>query len=158
MEQSTVTAGPRPGGALGVGSQLAAAEYVEEELVVRGRADLYTYDAQWNTVPRRDGVPFTTRLLVRRPRDPGRALGEAVIEPLHAVADMASAWPRTGRTILREGLTWIGVTQDVFGLRALKASDVERYRELEIPEHRMLMTGAAADGERARARAAKVEF
>ena len=42
--------GPRPGRALGVAKQLAAAGYVEEELVVHGTADLYTYDAQWNTL------------------------------------------------------------------------------------------------------------
>ena len=47
---------------------------------------------------------------------------------------MASAWPRTGRTLLREQLTWVGVTQDVQGLRALKASAPERYAALEIPE------------------------
>jgi hypothetical protein len=135
MRELTVIEGPQPGRALGVGKQLAKADYVEEELVVRGTADLYTYDAQWNTVPRRQGVPYTTRLLVRRPRDASRASGDAVIEALHPAGDMASAWPRAGRTILRESMTWIGVTQDVVGLRAIKAMDGERYGKLEIPEH-----------------------
>lgn len=126
--------GPRLGRALGVGKQLSAAQYVEEEFVVRGAADLFTYDAKWRTVPRREGVPYTTRLIVRRPADMSRASGEAVIEALHPAGDMASAWPRTGRTILRERLCWIGVTQDVFGLRALKAIDGDRYAKLEIPE------------------------
>ena len=126
--------GPRPGLALGVAKQLAAARYVEEELVVRGEADLYTYDAQWNTLPRRTGVPFRTRLIVRRPAPEGPRASDAVIEPLHPAGDMASAWARTGRTILREGMTWIGVTQDVFGLRALKGAKPERYAELDIPE------------------------
>ena len=127
--------GPRPGLALGVAKQLAAGGYVEEELVVRGAADLYTYDAQWNTQTRRTGVPFRTRLIVRRPDKPDASrASDAVLEPLHPAGDMASAWPRTGRTILREGMTWIGVTQDVFGLRALKGFKPERYAELEIPE------------------------
>jgi len=134
MEEVSVIDGPWPGRALGVGKQLAAGNYVEEELFVRSTADLFTYDAQWNTVPRREGVPFTTRLVVRRPADMRRASGDAVIEALHPAGDMASAWPRTGRTIVREGMCWIGVTQDVFGLRALKATDAERYRRLEIPE------------------------
>jgi hypothetical protein len=130
----TLIEGPVAGGGLGAGKQLAAAEYVEEELVVRGTADLFTYDAHWNTVPRQHDVPYTTRLLVRRPRDPQRASGDAVIEALHPAGDMASAWPRTGRTIMREGMCWVGVTQDVMGLRALKNTDTERYAQLDIPE------------------------
>lgn len=130
----TLIEGPVPGRALGVGKQLAAADYSEEELVVRGTADLFTYDGRWNTVARQHDVPYTTRLLIRRPRDPQRASGDAVIEALHPAGDMASAWPRTGRTIVREGMTWIGVTQDVVGLRALKASGGERYAQLDIPE------------------------
>ena len=134
MEEPKLIGGPLAGRAPGVGKQLAAADYVEEELVIQGSADLFSYDAQWNTVLRRAGVPYTTRLVVRRPREASRACGDAVIEALHPAGDMASAWPRTGRTILRAGLTWVGVTQDVFGLRALKATDAERYAKLEIPE------------------------
>ncbi|MDD9934771.1 MAG: alpha/beta hydrolase domain-containing protein [Myxococcales bacterium] len=125
---------PRPGPLRGVRSQLEAADYVEEEHFVQGVADLFTYDGQWNTVPLRQDVPFTTRLLVRRPTDGTGASGETIIEPLHPSGDMASAWPRTGRTIVREGLTWIGVTQEIQGLRALKHGDADRYGDLQIPE------------------------
>ena len=76
MEQLTCIEGPRPGRALGVGPQLAAAEYVEEELVVQGMADLYTYDAQWNT----------------RAAPRGRAVHHAA-----ARAPPARREPRTGR-------------------------------------------------------------
>jgi len=125
---------PRPGLARGVRKQLAAAGYVEREYMVRGEADLYAYDADGNTVLRRSAVPYTTRAIVREPEDPARASGEAVIEALHPAGDMASAWVRTGRTILREGMRFIGVTQDVAGLRALKLQDPVRYAELDIPE------------------------
>ena len=125
---------PRPGLARGVRKQLEAAGYLERELVVRGAADLFAYDQQWNTVLRRGAVPYTTRIIVREPSEPARASGDAVIEALHPAGDMASAWVRTGRTILREGMRWIGVTQDVIGLRALKLQDAERYAELDIPE------------------------
>jgi len=134
MQEPTRIEGPRPGRALGVGAQLSAADYVEEELVVQGTADLFTYDTQWNTVPRRQGVAYATRLIIRRPRELALASGDAVIEALHPAGDMASAWPRTGRTILRERMCWVGVTQDVFGLRALHAQDRARYAQLEIPE------------------------
>jgi hypothetical protein len=75
-----------------------------------------------------------TRVIVRRPAQGQRAGGDAVLEALHPAGDFPSAWPRTGRTILREGMSWIGVTQDVFGLAALKSQDRERYAELSIPE------------------------
>ncbi|HKP63980.1 MAG TPA: alpha/beta hydrolase domain-containing protein [Polyangiales bacterium] len=126
--------GPRAGRALGVGKQLEAAGYVEQEFVIAGRADLYTYDAHWNTVQSRGDIPYRTRVLVRRPEDPARASGDAVLEALHPAGDMASAWPRTGRTILRERMIWIGVTQDVSGLRVLKNQDPERYADLDLPE------------------------
>lgn len=118
-------------------SPLAAAMakrgYVEEEHVVRGAADLYGYDGG-ETVQLESGIPFVTRILVRRPVDASAATGDVVIEPLHPSGDMASAWPRTGRTILRDGWTWVGVTQDLAGLAATKTSDPERYDELDIPK------------------------
>ena len=136
MGEITQVSAARPGLALGVGKQLAAADYEERELVLRGAADLYAYDRDGNTVLARAGVPYTTRALIRGPRDAARASGDAVLEALHPAGDMASAWPRTGRTILREGMTWIGVTQDVFGLKALKAlaRDPQRYAELDLPQ------------------------
>jgi hypothetical protein len=123
---------PRPSTSPMVPS-LAKRGYVEEEHVVRGTADLYGYDDTGATVRRDSGIPFVTRILVRRPSDPAAATGDVVIEPLHPSGDMASAWPRTGRTIVRDGWTWVGVTQDVAGLAATKASDPERYAELDIP-------------------------
>ena len=128
--------GPRPGLTRTAARQLEVGGYVEEEYFVRGTAELYTYDDAWNTVKREQPeLPYTTRVMVRRPADLRRASGDAVIEALHPVADMASAWPRVGATIVREGITFIGVTQDVFGLRALKHSDPERYAQLDIPAY-----------------------
>lgn len=134
MHTITSVKGPRAGRALGVSKQLDAAGYVEEEFVIEGRADLYTYDAHWNTVQSRADIPYRTRVLVRRPEDPTRASGDAVLEALHPAGDVPSAWPRTGRTILRERMSWVGVTQDVSGLRVLQHQDPERYAEFDIPE------------------------
>ncbi|HMI92947.1 MAG TPA: alpha/beta hydrolase domain-containing protein [Polyangiales bacterium] len=115
--------------------QLEAAGYLEREYVIRGAADLYAYDAGGNAVLQRSALPFVTRAIVREPEDPARASGVTVIEALHPAGDMASAWVRTGRTILREGMRFVGVTQDVAGLSALKLQDPVRYAELDIPEH-----------------------
>lgn len=112
---------------------LARHGYVEDEYVVRGEATIFGYD-DGRTVERERGVPFVTRVLVRRPDDFSRASGDVVLEPLHPAGDMASAWGRTSRTILRDGWTWVGVTQDLAGLAATKAADPERYAELSIPK------------------------
>lgn len=125
--------GPRPG-TTAEGRVVAEHGYREDEYVVRGTADLYAHDADWRPVVHRPAVPFVTRVLVRRPVDAAAATGSVVIEPLHPSGDMASAWPRTGRMLTREGWSWVGVTQDIAGLAATKAGDPERYRELDIPE------------------------
>jgi hypothetical protein len=111
---------------------VAEAGYVEEEHLLRGTADLYGYDAEGRTVVVAGERPFTTRAVVRRPADPARATGDVVLEPLHPAGDMASSWPRVGRTILRDGWTWIGLTQDVFGMEATRRSDPERYGALSL--------------------------
>jgi hypothetical protein len=109
---------PAPGGA-------------DEEHWVRGSADLYGYDDAGRAVVVKADLPYTTRLVVRRPANP---TGDVVIEPLHPAGDMASAWPRVGAGLLREGWTWVGVTSDLSGLRALQQGQPDRYRHLDLPQ------------------------
>jgi Alpha/beta hydrolase domain len=125
--------GPHPG-VTPIGRAIAALGYLEEEYVVAGTADLFTFDDDWRPVVERPAVPFTTRILVRRPSDPVEATGSVVLEPLHPAGDMAAAWPRTGRMLTRERWSWVGVTQDVAGLAAITAADPDRYGDLDIPE------------------------
>lgn len=121
---------------------LAHRGYVEVEHVVRGSADLFDYEpngspndgAALRTVLMEAGLPFVTRVLVRRPVEPTDAARTVIIEPLHPAGDMPSAWPRVGRTLCRSGFTWVGVTQDLAGLAATKALDAERYPDLGIPK------------------------
>lgn len=122
---------------------LARRGYVETEHVVRGNADLYGYegggdegadDGVLRTVQVDSRIGFVTRVLVRRPVEPTDAAHTVIIEPLHPAGDMPSAWPRVGRSITRAGFTWVGVTQDLAGLAATKASDPDRYDELDIPQ------------------------
>ena len=128
----TSVEGPQPG-PTHIGRVIAENGYVEEEYVLRGTADLFTYDGRWQPLVERAEVPFATRILVRRPGDPAQADGAVVVEPLHPAGDMASAWPRLGRMLTREGWSWVGVTQDVAGLAATKAAKPDRYAELDIP-------------------------
>jgi hypothetical protein len=123
---------PRPG-PTPIAPTIAKHGYVEEEQVIRGTADLFTYDEAWQPVLDMGAVPFVTRVLVRRPADPAAASGSVVLEPLHPSGDMGAAWGRSRRMLTREGWTWVGVTQDVAGLAATKAGDPERYDELDVP-------------------------
>jgi hypothetical protein len=117
-----------------VPAAVTAAGYVEDEYLVRGSADLFGHDESARTVRVAEDLPFTTRAVVRRPADPGRANGAVVLEPLHPFADMASSWPRVGHSLLRDGWTWIGVTQDLAGLDFTRRSDADRYGALDLPE------------------------
>ena len=112
---------------------VARSGYLEEEYLVSGTADLYGYDDAWETVLFRSDVPFTTRLLVRRPADDAVASGDVLLEPLHPSMDMASAWPRLGQALLKAGWSWIGVTQHPMGLAATQASDPQ-YADLNVPD------------------------
>ena len=125
--------GPRPGRALGVGKQLKAAGDVDEqEFVLHGTADLYRVMPDGIRGPWRRPLRYARHRAATRGREPRKRRRSA--RALDPAGDMPSAWPRTGRTLLREGMVWIGVTQDVAGLRALKQMDAERYAELDIPQ------------------------
>src|SRR5215216_1885260 len=52
--------------------------YVEEEYLVSGTANVYTWPAPGPAQVRIPGAPYTTRILVRRPRHPEHASGNAV--------------------------------------------------------------------------------
>src|ERR1700761_5418810 len=68
---------------------LEAFGYVEEEFFITGKAQAYvpvgsgdlSPNGRWNAIPD-PGItaPYTTRLLVRRPRDPARFNGTVVVE------------------------------------------------------------------------------
>jgi len=131
---------------------LGGAGYVEEEFVLEGEATSYAYseppgeDGAWAVEPART-APYTTRLLIRRPEDPGAFNGTVVVEWLNVSSgvDVDVDFGFLAEEILREGTAWVGVTaQQVavtstgggqFGAGAvgLQPWDPERYRDLEHP-------------------------
>ena len=60
--------------------------YVEEEFIVSGTANVYDWAADGALTVKTPGVPYGTRILVRRPVDPGRFSGDVIVETLNAVA------------------------------------------------------------------------
>ncbi|MFD2415144.1 alpha/beta hydrolase domain-containing protein [Amycolatopsis pigmentata] len=120
-----------PGTAFGV--DLEAAGYREDEYLVSGNANAWTYDEHGQAVPDAD-VPYTTRILVRRPVDEARFDGVVQAEPLHPEYDTAISWRVLHPWIMRTGAAWVGITQEPRIAESLRAEfDPARYGRLSIP-------------------------
>lgn len=87
---------------------LAKAGYVQEEYFLSGAANVYGYDAAGKTVVERSGLPYTTRLLVVRPKDPKRFSGNVQLNMFHP--SMAHhQWSRISAYVVRHGDAFVAV-------------------------------------------------
>ncbi len=125
--------------------------YLEEELFVSGAATVYTYEEQprREVVVQRDlGVPYKTRLIVRRPADPRKFSGTVVLEWWNSTAsfDSAPVWDASAEFFAREGWAYVGVTNSNTPIDFLKggcllggllpvANCGDRYASLSLPEN-----------------------
>lgn len=116
----------------GRGLDLAAHGYVEEEYLVAGQADDWTWDASLRPVPA-GPLPFTTRILLRRPADPAAFSGAVYLEPNHADYDRSLTWSAIAPWLVRSGHAHVGVTQEAAVLPDLARWDAARYGTLSIP-------------------------
>ena len=117
-----------------LGVDLEAGGYFEQEYFVSGVASVWTYDELQRPVESAPDVPFTTRVLIRRPIDAARASGVVQLEPLHPDLDSALTWGAIHPWIIREGHTWVGVT--VYSHVAAQLHDLidpVRYSAISIP-------------------------
>lgn len=135
---------------------LSATGYVEEEYLVSGRANVYEWPAAGPAVVRTPNAPYTTRILVRRPQDPARSSGNAIVEMLNPSnqMDLNIGWSIMREHMMRRGDTWIGITIRPIAVDALKRFDPVRYAPLSFadplpPEERpCTVTGVEANQER----------
>jgi hypothetical protein len=135
---------PDPAGAY----DLARLGYTEQEFLLTGTAESYRLaagrgpDGQW-PVLRADAAPFTTRVLLRQPADPGDFSGTVVVEWLNVSGglDAAPDWMLTHTHLLRRGHAWAGVSAQRAGIEGgglvesmhLKKAHPERYGGLSHP-------------------------
>src|SRR6187455_1973388 len=90
--------------------------YVTEEYFVSGTAS---------------GAPYTTRIIVRRPRDPQQSSGVAVAEALHAGGrSLIFEWSRV--SILTRRHVFVEIVHSPANLTLLKTFNAERYASLTI--------------------------
>jgi len=127
---------------------LATLGYEETEFSVEGRAVSYElagergFDGRWE-VSLGAEAPFRTRCVVRRPIEPGRFSGTAVVEwhNVSAGIDAAPDWGFFHRHLTAQGHAWVGVSAQKVGIDGggfvegihLKLLAPERYGELEHP-------------------------
>lgn len=120
------------------------AGYEEEEFFVSGTARIYEYTSTGIRVVTpcpatvTTGcalVPYTTRMLVKRPIDPRRFSGTVVVEPLNPSAgfDLAPVWDRSRSYLVRTGDVFVGWTSKSVAVNALKGWNPTRYAALNWP-------------------------
>jgi hypothetical protein len=102
--------------------------YVEQEFLLSGTAD--GYDTAGARVA--DDVPYTTRVVVRRPADPRRFNGTALVEWQNVTAgyDLDALW--NAGTVSRGGYAWVGVSAQRVGVDQLRGWSPARYGSLDV--------------------------
>ncbi|WP_328475840.1 alpha/beta hydrolase domain-containing protein [Actinoplanes sp. NBC_00393] len=107
---------------------LAARGYVEQEFLISGRAD------GWDTAGVRvaEDVPYTTRIVVRRPAKAKHFNGTALVEWQNVTAgyDLDALW--NVDTVTRAGYAWIGVSAQRVGVDQLRGWSPARYGSLDV--------------------------
>jgi len=133
------------------------AGYVQEEFLATGKATDYkaqgemTGDGKWTFAPDTN-ADYRTRIVVRRPEDPAKASGTAVVEWLNVSGgiDANPDWASFSDELVRRGDTWVGVSTQKIGIeggpvlvavpgfedlvgKGIKTMDPERYGSLSHP-------------------------
>lgn len=82
--------------------------YVEEEYYMVGLAPAITAAGE-----QLFDAPYVTRLLIRKPRDPGRFNGTVVMEPFSWMGERGAGWILSRDYLMRRGYAFVGYTLSV---------------------------------------------
>ena len=108
--------------------------YVEEEFLVSGNARVFDWpsDSGPNILAR---GPYTTRILVRRPRQDNDFSGTALVEPFNpsSPVDLPVMWAESHLQFMADGHAWVGITIKPNTIKSLKRFDPQRYAALTMP-------------------------
>ena len=137
-----VTADSRPFNPSG-GTDFESPGYVEEEYFISGKANEYELVAPDDTSSfavevRAPYLPYTTRMLVRRPATPKNFSGNVIVEWLNPSTgyDLATGWTCFHQHMMRNGDIWVGITCRGVTVDALKKFDPTRYETLYLARER----------------------
>ncbi|MEO6340952.1 MAG: alpha/beta hydrolase domain-containing protein [Caulobacteraceae bacterium] len=114
---------------------LSARGFVEEEFFVGGKANVYDWPQAGPAMVRTADVPYTTRVLVRRPSASAKFSGRVVVEMLNPsnLFDLNIGWAIHREELMRNGDAWVGITVKPVSMATLKAFDPQRYAGLALP-------------------------
>ena len=112
---------------------LAKSGYVEEEFIISGNANVYDWAADGKLSVKAANAPYATRILVRRPSDPARFSGTAIVELPNTArrADWTMMWGYTEEQIMERGDAWVAVTMPG-ALAGVKKFNPARYADLSF--------------------------
>jgi hypothetical protein len=116
---------------------LPAHGYIEEEFFIKGTANTYKLPTDQTTATVEDsGQAYLTRIVVRRPADPKRFNGTALVEwdNVTNLFDAENTWFFGWEHIMRAGYVWVGVSTQTIGIAALKKWSPQRYGALDVGE------------------------
>ncbi len=121
---------------------LAASGYVEEEFVLEGEAIRFATRAGADVVPLAGGIPYRTRMLVRRPTDAQRFNGTVLVEWLNvtAFANADLYWWEDGapEALMAGGFGYVGLSVQRHGVHApgtgLREWSPARYGSLDLTD------------------------
>lgn len=111
---------------------LGAAGYVEEEFFISGQGNAYEWAADGSLNILASGLPYTTRIMVRRPADAARFNGNVVVELLNNSRnyDWPMAWSVVYPHVLETGAAYVGISIRPRGLDRMKMFNPARYDAL----------------------------
>jgi len=106
--------------------------YVEEEFLISGTANVYDWPNLGPATVRVAHAPYTTRVLVRRPKNRSKFSGTVAVEMLNPSNrfDLNIGWALSHSEFVRNGDAWVGITAKPIAVAALKKFDPERYKDL----------------------------
>ena len=125
---------------------LDGAGYVEEEFFVSGTGNAYDWAQDGSLSVLASGLPYTTRIMVRRPRDAARFSGNVVVELINnsRTYDWPMAWSVLFPHILESGHAYVGISIRPRGIDTMKKFNPARYEPLSFGAPQQPCPGDAA--------------
>jgi alpha/beta hydrolase family protein len=114
---------------------LAARGYVEEEFFVSGVGTVYDWQNDGTIKVRSSGLPYTTRILIRRPSNRDRFSGTVLVDVGNRAQTFDTfAWGQLQDHLLSNGHIWVGLTAFSVNIGSMKKLDSARYGSLSFPK------------------------
>jgi Alpha/beta hydrolase domain len=101
-------------------------DYIEDEYFMSGTANIYEESEDQKPKVIISDAPYTTRLLIRRPKEKQKFSGNIVIEILNATAmiDIDRMWVNSWQFFTRNGDIYIGITSKGHVVDSLKKYNI----------------------------------